>query len=72
MWESMLDTDFEGIGKIVITMKTKAGLVAADEGKVGKISADKEIGLCAAEDVFYGVIDKVDPVGDVTAVQRGG
>lgn len=72
MWESMLDTDFEGIGKKTITMKTKAGLVAADEGKVGKISADKEIGLCAAEEYFYGVIDKVDPVGDVTAVQRGG
>lgn len=72
MWSSMVDTDFEGIGKRVITLKTKSGVVAADEGKVGKISADREIGLCNAEEVFYGVIDKVDPAGDVTAVQNGG
>jgi len=68
----MLDVDFDGIGARTITLKSAAGLLATAEGKVGKISADKEIGLCAAEDVFYGVIEKVDLGGGVSAVQHGG
>lgn len=67
-----IDVDFEGIGKEVVTMHSAAGLVVADEGKVGKVSAEKTIGLCAAENNFYGLINKVDLGGGVSAVQRKG
>jgi len=67
-----IDVDFEGIGLEVVTMHSAAGLLVADEGKVGKVSDDKTIGLCAAEDNFYGLIDKVDLGGGVSAVQRKG
>lgn len=68
----MWDVDFEEIGKDTVTMTSAAGLVEADEGKVGKVTADKTIGLCDAEDAFYGVIDKVDLGGGVSGVQRKG
>ncbi|HOS77599.1 MAG TPA: hypothetical protein PLL15_06110 [Syntrophales bacterium] len=71
-WETLVDVDFDGIGAVDITLKLASGLLATAEGKVGKISADKTIGLCSAEDIFYGVIKKVDPAGDVAAVQHKG
>jgi len=71
-WESMNMVGFRGIGVEVITLLLAAGIVAADENKVGKISANGTIGLCAAEDAFYGVIDKVDLGGGCAAVQRKG
>lgn len=67
-----IDVDFRGIGKNVVTMHSAAGLVVADEGKVCKVSAEKTIGLCAAENPFFGLIDKVDLGGGVTAVQNKG
>jgi hypothetical protein len=68
----MWGIDFTGIGVAVITLLSAAGLVAADEGKVGKLSANDTVDLCDAEDIFYGVIDKVDLGGEVSAVQRKG
>jgi hypothetical protein len=67
----MWGIDFSGIGVAVITLLSAVGLLPADEGKVGKLTASDTIGLCDAEDVFYGVIDKVDQSG-VSAVQRKG
>lgn len=67
-----IDVEFEGIGEETVTMHSAVGLVAADEGKVGKVSAEKTVGLCAVENNFYGVIRKVDLGGGVSAVQRKG
>lgn len=71
-WETMTGVGFDGIGEEVVTMLLAAGLVAADEGKVGKVTANGEVGLCVAEDNFYGVIGKVDLGTNVAAVQRQG
>lgn len=70
-WKELVGVEFDGIGAAEITLKSAAGLLAIDEGSVGKISADKTIGLCAAEEIFYGVINKVD-LGGVSAVQHKG
>jgi hypothetical protein len=71
-WETMAGVGYDGIGVDVITLLLAAGLVAVDEGKPGKISANDTVDLCAAEDVFYGVIDKVDLGTGVASVQRKG
>lgn len=71
-WESMLGVGFDGIGVETITLKSQAGLARTDEGKVGRLSADSEIGLCSAGDMFYGVIETVDLGGGVSTVQRKG
>lgn len=68
----MWGIDFSGIGTAIITLLSAVGLVPADEGKVGKVSANDTIDLCDAEDIFYGVIQKVDLGGGVAAVQRKG
>lgn len=71
-WETMAGVGFDGIGVEIVTLLLAAGLVAADEGKVGKISANGEVDLCDAEDNFYGVINKVDLGTGVGGVQRQG
>lgn len=71
-WDSMAGVGFDGIGAEMVTLLLAAGLVAADEGKVVKISANGEAGLCVAEDNFYGAINKVDLGTNVAAVQRKG
>jgi hypothetical protein len=68
----MWDVDFTGIGVENVIMLAESALVAADEGKVVTVSADKEAGLCAAEDVFYGKLRKLDSGGGVVAVTRKG
>ena len=68
----MWDIDFTGIGVEAITLLAEASLTAADEGKVAKISTEKEAGPCDAEDVFYGVISKYDQGGGVVALDRKG
>lgn len=68
----MWDVDFTGIGVEPVTMLAASGLVAADEGKVAKVSAEKEADLCSAEDIFYGVISKVDLGGGVVALDHKG
>lgn len=70
----MWGVGYEGIGVEVVTLLLAAGIVAADEGKVGKISDNDTIDLCDAEDNFYGVLEKVDLDGRMNAatVQRKG
>ena len=68
----MWDVDFTGIGVETVTLLAKTGLTVDDEGKVAKVSAEKEAGLCAAEDIFYGVISKVDLGGGVVALDKKG
>ena len=68
----MWDVDFTGIGVEAITLLAESSLTTADEGKVAKISDEKEAGLCTAEDVFYGVISKYDEGGGVVALDRKG
>ncbi len=65
---------YEGIGVETVTLLLVAGILAADEGKVVKVGANDTVGLCVAEDVFYGVLDKVDLDGNMNAatVQRKG
>ncbi|MBI4621049.1 MAG: hypothetical protein HY739_12960 [Desulfobacterales bacterium] len=68
MWE----VDFTGIGVEDVTMLAAGGMVVADEGKVAKVSGEKKVDLCNAEDVFYGVIRKFDEGGGVVALTRKG
>ena len=73
-WESMNSVAFDGIGEEVATFKLTAGIVKADEGKVGKIStaADGTVALCADGDSFYGPLKTIDAGTNVAAVQRKG
>lgn len=71
-WDSMIGVGFDGIGVEMVSLLLAAGLVAADEGKVCKVSANGEIDLCDAEDNFYGVIDDVNLGSNVASVQRKG
>ncbi len=72
----MFDTEFRGIGKKTITLIAAAAIVADDEGKLVKIGAEKTGALCAAEDVFYGPIEKFEESNGVLenalTVQRAG
>jgi len=68
----MWDVDFTGIGVEDVTILAASGLVVGDEGKVAKVSGEKEADVCSAEDVFYGVISKYDEGGGVVAMARKG
>jgi hypothetical protein len=69
-WKEMLGVGFLGLEIEFITFLLAVGVVRADEGKMVKITANGTVGLCAAEDVFYGQLRKVDPAGDVGGVQK--
>ncbi len=55
----MFGIDFTGIGVVLITMLLNA-ILTTDVGKVCKISADKTVALCDAEDIFFGRVGTVD------------
>ena len=63
----MWTVGFRGLLAQLVTFLAAVGLVVADEKKVCKISANGTVDLCAAEDVFYGVVDKVDLDGRMNA-----
>ncbi len=68
----MWTVDFRGIWVAVVTFLSAVGLLPEDEGCVGKVGANGTIDRCEDGDVFYGVIDKVDLGGGVSAVQARG
>ena len=69
----MFDVSFEGIGLDGTTsFLAGAGVTAANENQVGKLSAAKTIDVCQAEDVFYGVIGKVHEQDGCLALERRG
>ncbi len=56
----MYTNDFTGIDNNG-TFALAAGIVrGTDEGKVVKVTANKTMALCAAEDKFYGVLETID------------
>lgn len=56
----MWSIGYEGIGVRTLTLLLAAGVLAADEGKVVKASANDTAGLCVAGDKFGGVLRKVE------------
>jgi len=69
----MFDVSFEGIGNTgTITFLIGAGITVANENQVGKLSAGQTIDVCDAEDVFYGVIGKVDEGAGILGLERHG
>ena len=57
----LFDVSFKGIGcSGGVTFLAAAGVTAANEGHVAKVSAGQTVDVCDAEDVFYGVIRKVE------------
>ncbi len=67
----MFDVGLSGIGKGgAVTFRAANGVTAGNEGHVGKVGDAKTVAVCQAEDVFYGVIEKVD--GDILAMERQG
>lgn len=56
----MWTVGFRGIGARIVTFLVAVGIVAADKGKVCKVSANGTVDLCAAEDNFIGVLDHID------------
>lgn len=67
----MFGIDFTGIGVEAVTLLLDA-IVTEDVGKVCKISADKTVALCVAEDVFYGRVGHVDLDGETGTIDRKG
>ena len=63
----MWTVGFRGLLAQVVTFLAAVGLVAADEKKVCKISANGTVDLCAAEDTFIGTLDKIDLDGRMNA-----
>jgi len=68
----MWDIDFTGIGVEDVTMLAGSGISADNEGHVAKISDEKEVDVCDAEDIFYGVIHKYDEAAGAVALSRKG
>ncbi|OGV50940.1 MAG: hypothetical protein A2X49_15340 [Lentisphaerae bacterium GWF2_52_8] len=69
----MWDVSFEGICLDgTVTFLAGSGVTVDNEGHVGKLSAAKTINVCSAEDVFYGVIGKVEEKAGVLALERRG
>ncbi len=69
----MFGVSFEGIGLDGTTTFLKgAGVTVANENHVGKLSGAQTIDVCDAEDVFYGVIGKVDEESSILALERRG
>ena len=69
----MWDVDFEGIGNGgVVTFLAGSGVTVANEYQVGKLSAAKTIDVCVAEDIFYGVIEKIDIENGILGLERKG
>jgi hypothetical protein len=67
----MFEVSVKGIGKNgAVTFLAASGVTVVNEGHVGKIGAAKTVDVCEAEDVFYGVIEKVD-VGILAMERRG-
>ena len=69
----MFDVDFRGIGcSDLVTFLAASGLTKDNEGQVGKLSAAQTVGVCTAEDVFYGVIGVVEEANGVLGLARDG
>ncbi len=63
----MWGVSFKGIGVRLVTYLVAVGIVAADRGKVCKVSANDTVDLCAAEDQFIGALDQIDLDGNMNA-----
>ncbi|MCG8643334.1 MAG: hypothetical protein MI862_26645 [Desulfobacterales bacterium] len=69
----MFDISFKGIGcSGGVTFLSGAGVTAANEGHVGKLSAGQTVDVCSAEDVFYGKIRKVEEANGALTLERDG
>lgn len=68
-WRDMLGVRFDETQQDDLTFMLDAAIVRADEGKVVKISGNGVVALCAAEDVFYGKLVKIDTAPDAGAVR---
>lgn len=58
-WNDLNDVSFNGMNQATLTMLLAAAIVAADIGKPVKVSANKTVDLCAAENPFAGVLQQV-------------
>lgn len=68
-WREMLGVIFNELDINDITFLLAAGIVRADEGKVVKVVDNGKVDLCAAEDVFFGKLVKIDTAPDAGAVR---
>jgi len=69
----MWNLSFKGIGcSGGVTFLKGAGVTAANQGQVGKVSGNKTVDVCSAEDVFVGVIRKVEEKNGILALERDG
>jgi hypothetical protein len=71
-WKDLMDINYSGINKEVVTVLLAAAIVVADIGKPVKVSADNTVDLAAVENPFPGVLDQVDPSGGLGALQYCG
>jgi hypothetical protein len=63
----MWGVGFKGLLAQVVTFLVAAGILAADKGKVCKVSANGTVDVCAAEDNFIGTLDQIDLDGRMNA-----
>lgn len=63
----MWTVGFRGLLAQVVTFLVAVGIVAADKGKVCKVSANGTVDLCTAEDNFIGTLDQIDLDGRMNA-----
>lgn len=68
-WRDMVGVRFDETQQDDLTFMLDAAIVAADEGKVVKVSANGTVALCVAEDVFYGKLIQIDTAPDAGAVR---
>lgn len=69
----MFDVSFDGIGTGgTVTFLKGAGVTVDNEDHVGKISGSRTVDACDAEDVFYGVIGRVDEENGILGLERKG
>lgn len=68
-WREMLGVSFNDVEVNDLTFLLDAAIVRADEGKVVKVSANGKVALCAAEEIFFGKLTKIDTAPDAGAVR---
>ncbi|BCS54553.1 hypothetical protein [Geobacter sp. SVR] len=68
-WKDMLGVSFNELEVNDMTFLLAEGIIRSDEGKVVKVSANGTVDLCAAEDVFFGKLIKIDTSPEVGAVR---
>lgn len=71
-WRDLLAVSFSELDPTDLTFLLDVAIVRADEGKVVKISANGKVALCAAEEIFFGKLQKIDTAPDAGAVRLCG